>query len=95
MDEFERYPNLMSAVLGIPPWAKHLRTLNNLNTLAAIILAIVVGFSQSLGNGLTYAAIYLLGWLIVAGVGSTLAGKVVKITDGDTLYVLNANTKSV
>ena len=72
MDEFERYPNLMNVVLGIPQWVKHLRTLNNLNTLAAIILAIVVGFSQSFGSGLVYAAIYFIGWLVVAGIGSFL-----------------------
>jgi hypothetical protein len=73
MNEFERYPHLMSAALGLPPWAMHLRTLNNLNTLAAIGLAIFVAFSQSLGSGVAYAAIYIVGCLVVAGIGSNLA----------------------
>lgn len=73
MNEFERNPQLMSALLGLPSWAVHLRTLNNLNTLAAIGLAIFVAFSGSFGSGVAYAAIYTVGWSIVASIGSAIA----------------------
>ena len=73
MNEFERDPHLMSVALGLPPWVVHLRTLNNLNTLVAIGLAIFVAFSESFGSGAAYAAIYIVGWSIVAGIGSALA----------------------
>ncbi|MBU2676124.1 MAG: hypothetical protein KJP16_03505 [Gammaproteobacteria bacterium] len=73
MNEFEKYPNLMMAVLGLPPWATHLRTLNNLNTLAAVILAIVVALTKSIGAGAIYFGLYTVAWLLVAAIGSKLA----------------------
>jgi len=57
MNEFEKSPNLMNAALGLPPWAVHIRTMNNLNTLTAIVLAIVVGLAKSTGAGIAYFGI--------------------------------------
>jgi len=37
--------------------------------------------------------LFLLVFLSLAALADTLTGKVVKITDGDTLYVLDANYK--
>ncbi len=38
-------------------------------------------------------ALFFLVFLSLAASADTLTGKVVKITDGDTLYVLDANYK--
>ena len=37
--------------------------------------------------------LFFLAFLSLAALADTLTGKVVKITDGDTLYVLDANYK--
>jgi len=37
--------------------------------------------------------LFLLVFLSLATLADTLTGKVVKITDGDTLYVLDANNE--
>ncbi len=37
--------------------------------------------------------LFFLAFLSLAALADTLTGKVVKITDGDTLYVLDANDK--
>lgn len=63
----------MTAALGLPPWAIHLRTVNNLNTLAALILAVIVAFTGSFGAGAIYFGLYAVAWLIVAVIGSKLA----------------------
>lgn len=73
MSDFERYPDLARLALGLPPWVIHLRTLNNLNTAAAILLAVAVSFSTSIGSGFAYLAIFIVGRFLIGGVSSTLA----------------------
>ena len=75
MNDFDRYPNLMTAALGLPPWAIHLRALNNINMLVAFGLALIVAFSQSFGAGLAYAGIFIAGKLVISGIGSVLASQ--------------------
>ena len=73
MNDFDRYPEFMSTMLGLPSWAVYLRPLNSLNSLAAFSLAVFVGFSESLLAGIVYAAIYVGGSFIVKVGGSFLA----------------------
>lgn len=74
-NDFERYPDLIWAALGLPPWAMRLRMLISLNGSAAIVLVVIVGFVQSLCSGLAYAGIYFAGSFIVRAVASRLAAQ--------------------
>lgn len=73
MNYFDRYPHLMTSALGLPYWAIHLRTVNNINMIVALFLAVVVAVTQSLGAGVVYAAIFIVSRLVVAGIGGFLA----------------------
>lgn len=75
MQQPEQDVKRQAAALALPRWAMRLRQLNNLNMLAALLLAVFVTFDRSLIGGLLYAGIFILGWLTVAVVGAAAASR--------------------
>lgn len=73
MNDYERYPDLARLALGLPSWVIHLRTLNNFNTIFAILLAIAVGFTASIGSGIVYLALFVVGRFLIGGLSAILA----------------------
>lgn len=73
MNDHERYPDLARLALDLPSWAIHLRTLNNINTIFAVLLAIAVGFSASIGSGFVYLALFVVGRFLIGGLSVVLA----------------------
>lgn len=68
-----QFPHLARALLGLPAWARHIRTVNNINLAAAVLLALVLAASRSLGYSLVYLALFFGLRVVSAKVGDMMS----------------------
>lgn len=91
--EFEQYPHLMNAVLGLQPWARHIRTINNINTGIMIFLVIIISVGRDFTSGLLYAGLFFAFRVLSAVVGQVVSGYVGMLSAliGTTVAMVIAN----
>lgn len=74
--EFERFPHLMGALLGLPPWARHIRTVNSINVGIMVFLAVIVAVGRDFTSGLIYAGLFFVLRLLSGAIGQAVAERV-------------------
>lgn len=71
-----QFPNLTRALFGLPTWARHIRTVNNVNVAVAVLLAVILATNKSLGSGVVYAGLFFGLRMVSAKVGDTMSRSV-------------------
>jgi hypothetical protein len=72
-DDISTFPHLYSALVGLPPWAMHLRTVNKLVVLVAVGVAVYFWVSEGMRFSVSYIIFFFLGYFAIALFGFLIA----------------------
>lgn len=72
-DDIGRFPHLYSALMGLPPWAMHLRAVNKFMVLLALGLAVYFWISEDWKVSGSYLLAFFCGYLVLGLIGNIIA----------------------